>query len=131
MTSPDERFAWKLSPEAQAQIDDARRISRDGEPIHLTITETEPAAWQRYDDRLGWTPVDERYAKTLAAGGVTVRRLYPAEQHIALVEKIAKMRSREELAAMGFPSLPSEGLHLALDEVIQQARALVQERAAA
>ncbi len=37
----------------------------------------EPAAWQRHDDRLGWTMVDASHAKKLAAGGVKVRPLYP------------------------------------------------------
>ena len=96
-------------------------------PIHLTITETEPAGWQRFDARLGWTSVGETDAKALAGSGVIVRRLYAAERHIALVEKIAGMHIREELAAMGFSCQPRAWLHEALDEVIQQARALTKE----
>lgn len=78
----------------------------------------------------GEEPRPRRDGNRAGLGYATGIRALP-EPHIALVEKIAKMRSREELAAMGFPSLPSEGLHAALDEIIQQARALVQGRASA
>lgn len=46
----------------------------------------EPAAWQRYSDRLGWTIVDAEYAKHLAANGETVRPLYAAEELLKFAE---------------------------------------------
>ncbi|MBX9911186.1 MAG: hypothetical protein K2Z25_21090 [Beijerinckiaceae bacterium] len=42
------------------------------------LRSAEPAAWQRHDERLGWTHVDAIHAKRLAAGGVKVRALYPS-----------------------------------------------------
>lgn len=47
---------------------------------------TEAVAWQRFSERLGWTNVDADYAKTLAAGGETVRPLYAHPPSVQVAE---------------------------------------------